>query len=593
MPDPRYTIDWSPPDLTPALALLGASRARHRADDRADADAEFKQAEAQRDNARADYFANLQGMAQYESSQRHSAEVARQKAETDRKHQIEAGAAMDTLSRAARQSIGLANMRGKPYGVQFQEGHDLPANVEGPELSPEAEAARQTPRPHETAPGPAPSPAASPDAALPDAPDSAFFSDSGGPQLPPGPQDHTVLPPLIPSGHEKDSGIAGLNVDTVANNAGFADRVRLAQPQHPSEADLLASSEDHGAPLLAQAAANSLGLQPGPEGKRRIYANYQGQQFEVPEQKDTTPFGPEYDRMYQGLLDSGEFAHPQDAMKLVVAQYKSDQTQQHIADRTAAAITSREGLQGNRQDFQRDENAKYRETHEGRLELVREGNKGKIAAAAPGLKADAANSRDMSLLRQQGAAIRQTSQFSKLAANDKTVRGLMANIATGAVPLAHADAQIQLARFFRQAQPTEGEMHMLYNNLGGTADKWNQFVARMSKGDLSAEQMRQLRASAKTVQHEHEQDKERFANVARHMLGPGSGFDMMPDQAQQLYEGMGAELGIDHLPPLFNTEGGVTLGTGKRPTVAPRGTKRTQLDEIESYLDSLGGQGGR
>ncbi len=534
MPDPRYTIDWSPPDLTPALALLGASRARHRADDRADADAEFKQAEAQRDNARADYFANLQGMAQYESSQRHSAEVARQKAETDRKHQIEAGAAMDTLSRAARQSIGLGNMRGQPYGVQFQEGHDLPANVEGPELSPEAEAARQTPRPHETAPGPAPSPAASPDAALPDAPDSAFFSDSGGPQLPPGPQDHTVLPPLIPSGHEKDSGIAGLNVDTVANNAGFADRVRLAQPQHPSEADLLAPSEDHGAPLLAQAAANSLGLQPGPEGKRRIYANYQGQQFEVPEQKDTTPFGPEYDRMYQGLLDSGEFAHPQDAMKLVVAQYKSDQTQQHIADRTASTIEARQGLQQNQFGHDRemglDRGDKLSEAEKNRIaamERARVAGNSRVAASAPTLKIDTANRQDIGTLRQGFKEWKNT-----------------VNLAV--------DSQ-----------------DLLLKHLSGIVGDAQTWIQQHLSGHYGAAELDVLKQAAQGAINEEKEKLDALHESAAESFGPGSGYEQLGGNVNAMVGGAFKQFGYD-APKIYpDATESVVLGSGKRPA-APK-----------------------
>jgi len=316
-----------------------------------------------------------------------------------------------------------------------------------------------------------------------------------------------------------------------------------------------------------------------------VFASFGGNRFEVPQQSDKTAFGAEYDAIYSNLIDQG--LKPTDAMKLVAAQYKSDQTQGDIADRVASQITSRETLARElRPDVATQEDWLMRRLNQSDVNS-RRAAQARVAAAAPGLRADAANARDMSVLRQQGAAVRATAQFNKLAAADKTVRGLMVNIASGTVPLQHADAQIQLARFFRQAQPTEGEMHMLYNNLGGTMDAWNRFVARMGRGDLDAEQMRQLRASAHTVAREHHEDTSRFVDVARHMLGPGN-FDMMPDQAQQLYEGMGAELGLTNLPPLYSTEGGVTLGSGKRPKVQPRGTKRTPLDELEAQIDAMG-----
>lgn len=208
-------------------------------------------------------------------------------------------------------------------------------------------------------------------------------------------------------------------------------------------------------------------------------------------------------------------------------------------------------------------------------ELARIGASGRVQAATAG-KQESANDRAFTLLDRRAKSLRDSTQFNKLITGDKTVRGLMANIADGTVPLQHGDAQIQLARYFRQAQPTEGEMHQLYANLGGTMDKWNQFVARMTNGDLSPEQIRQVRIAAGAVAKEDSEDKRRFVEVARRYLGPKSGLDMMPDQAQNLFEGMAAELGLDpaELPPLYETEGGVTIGTGKKPATAPRAPKQ-------------------
>ncbi len=566
---------WHPLDLGPGLALFNAARNQ------------------QQENARKDEYLAMERDAMKQSSERHSAEVARQKAEDERKHAIEAGNAMDTLARAARSSIGLGNMRGKPYGVQFQEGHDLPANVEGPELSPEAEAARQTPRPHETVPAADVPPQLAEAGSA--APDEAFFSDSGGPQLPPGspgPQDHTVLPPMAPSGHQPGQGLAGLDVNAVANNAGFADRVRLAQSQ-AAPPDLPHETPEAPANPLAAAAANTMGLQPGPEGKRRIYANYQGQRFEVPDQKDTTPFGKDYDAIYQGLLEAGEDPHK--AMAVVAAEYKSDQTQSHIASRTADQIEARRlEAERSKPDVSTQSEFLDRRLHQSDVNSRRAAN-AHIAGAAPGLKQEGANDRLFTLLDRRAKAVRDTGLFGKLAANDKVVRGIATNLASGTEGLQHKDAQIQLARYFRQAQPTEGEMHMLYDKLGGWTDSFNQFKAKVTRGDLSPEQLRQMQKSAKAVLHEHDEDKKRFYQVARSGLGPKSGLDEIPDQAQQQFDMMAAELGIEPgaLPPLYQTEGGVTLGTGKAPKTQPRGTKKTQLDEIESYLDSLGGVGGR
>jgi hypothetical protein len=518
MADPRYAIDWAPPDIGPGAQFISAVLNSNRANDRADE------------------YAQMQRDAMARSSERESAALARQKEEDERKHQIEAFNAMPMLQRAALRSVAQTGSPGyvanNPYGVKFDVAEGQPPSLAGVDIMKAAgnayglHAQEQLAKPAET----------------PAAPTLAQGQE--GPEEDPRseamrfePHEEAMEGPQAPSGIEEAQNV-------------------LAQPH-----------------------------------QRKLFSTFGGQRFEVAGDPGHTPFGPEYDTIYQGLLDTGEDPHK--AMQYVAAQYKADQTQEHIASRTADQIAARQGLQGDRLDFQRGENAKYRETHAGRMELVDEAGKFKVAASAPGLKADAANARDMSLLERAGSAIRQTGQFAKLAASDKTVRGLMLNIANGTTPLQHKDAQIQLARFFRQAQPTEGEMHLLYNNLGGTMDKWNQFVARISTGDLSAEQMRQLKASATAVRGEHNEDVRRFVNVMKARLGPGGGFDLMPDQAQKLYESMGAELGLENLPPLYQTEGGVQLGSGKRPNVQPRGTKKNALDELESQLDALGGGGGR
>ncbi len=221
-------------------------------------------------------------------------------------------------------------------------------------------------------------------------------------------------------------------------------------------------------------------------------------------------------------------------------------------------------------------------------ELARINAGGHVAAASAG-KQEAANDRVFTLLDRRAKALRDSTQFTKLVQGDKTVRGLFANIADGTVPLQHADAQIQLARYFRQAQPTEGEMHLLYNRLGGTMDKWNQFVSNMESGDLSPEQLRQVSVSAQSVKREDAEDKKRFVEVARKYLGPKSGLDMVPDQAQNLFEGMAAELGLNPagLPPLYETQGGVTLGTGRKPAVQAKPKAGEAAKGEESDADFL------
>lgn len=93
-------------DLTPAFALLGGAIRQRKADRRSD---EYMQMEREAIKARAE---------------RESAAVARQKAEDDRKHAIEAYSALPALQRAALKSVPMANAN--PYGVKFSETMESP-----------------------------------------------------------------------------------------------------------------------------------------------------------------------------------------------------------------------------------------------------------------------------------------------------------------------------------------------------------------------------------------------------------------------------------------------------------------------------------
>jgi hypothetical protein len=532
-----YDAGFTAPDIGPGAALIASVLNSNRA------------------NERADEYARMQREAMDRSAERESAEEKRKDEETKRRHQIEAFTQLPLLQRAALRSMKETGSPGyaaaNPYGINFavEQGEGPSLRKAGINVMGGNEQYAQQ--------------------AAGDLATHGQIGTEGEPlQLPEEPP-HAAQALL---GQHSGMGQApmGQHAPTMVTEPG--------EPPHDETAEAEGGLE-RAQELLAQPRSN------------KLYATYEGQRFEVPQQSDKTPFGPEYDAIFGGLIDAGEDPHK--AMALVAAQYKADQVEKGRASRLVDTLDFRAKNREDQQEFTALQNKLYRNeplTNAEREKLVQLGGQFRVAAAAPGLKADAANARDMSLLERAGSAVRQTGQFNKLAASDKTVRTIMVNIANGTTPLQHKDAQIQLARFFRQAQPTEGEMHILYNNLGGTMDKWNQFVARMQNGDLSAEQLRQMRLSAKAVQSEHGEDVRRFMNVAKARLGPGGGFDLMPDQAQKLYESLGAELGIEGLPPLYTTEGGVTLGSGKRPTTQPRGTKKTALDQIEEQLDALGSQ---
>lgn len=286
-----------------------------------------------------------------------------------------------------------------------------------------------------------------------------------------------------------------------------------------------------------------------------------------------TGLGEKYDEIYQAMRASNPEVPAKALLPVIARMAVADEAEGGRNTRAEDSRTAKTEHEQAVLDLARDTHLTVEQKQEQFKKLL--ANQIRVAEirSAQPEKVEASNDRAMSLLERRAAAVRQTTQFAKLAAQDKTVRGLFDNIADDATPLQHKDAQIQLARFFRQAQPTEGEMHILYSNLGGTMDKWNQFVAKIETGDLSAEQMRQLKASAVQIKKEHGEDLKRFQNVAQHMLGPKSGFGLMPDQAQEIYAGLGAELGLENLPSLFESEGGMTVGSRQTPKVTPKSPK--------------------
>lgn len=541
MASEQYRIPWAPLDISRGVAdLLGT----------------FQQ---NRENARANDYLDLARQDRANSERRISAEEKRRQDATTRQQAIEAFTARPILERMARRSVSGANEN--PYGIKFEEGYDLPSNVEGPEMSPAAEAAR-------FAIGMPKAGAAAPPVEAPATLDPAVGQHSGTPQ---------------PNGY-RGGGIDAFGDDarqTTAENVA-----NVGQRSGRPSGDMMPETPE--LPPSALAAASALG-QPGPQGKHRIYeVGSHGDRFELPEQSDKTPFGADYDSIYQGLLEAGEDPHK--AMQYVSAQYKADQTQQHIADRAVSSFAFRDKNREDQQTFQGEQNKLYRSEPTTAAERERLARiRASAQTAGQGNKDEASVDRAMSLINQRAKAFREIAQYPKLVQSDKTVREIFNNIAAGSVNLQNRDAQIQMAKYFRGSIPTGAEMVHLYTNLGGTQDAWNRFVNHGIKGSLTPEEIHQLRVSATAVKKEHEENKHRAIKVGQKLFGPGSGVDNYPDQAQAQFDAHLEELGIDPaaVPKLYQTEGGASIGSFSRPKVQPRGTQKTELDHVEDALDRM------
>lgn len=210
---------------------------------------------------------------------------------------------------------------------------------------------------------------------------------------------------------------------------------------------------------------------------------------------------------------------------------------------------------------------------------------GKVAAFS---KPDTGRRLDLNSLRSEMKDWRQTSQWSKLQQGGFALRGAMANLeAEGPnAALQHKDAQIQLAKYFRGNVPTDSEMHMLYENLGGTlGNGLPKFFARMESGDLTPTELNMLRESMRTAHDEYKRNVKMAYESARATFGPGSGYENMATNVNTMlggaFKNMGVgmdELGGD-IYPEANT--GVTLkgGAGARPAATAPSARAMGLAE--------------
>jgi hypothetical protein len=324
MADRDYHIDWSA-DITPALALLGQSR---RAKEQMAMAAEQNKLQ----NARSDAHLEFQRQSHRENMERASHELERQKDLDKRKRAIEDFNARDALFRTAQRSPEAASQN--PYGYTFEARNDLPANVEGPELSPAAEAARFQlaggPNAKAGAPVQAepPIPQAAPDFSRPHMP-SVSADMRGAPQA-------AGLVPIEMEPSQAGPGLAGLDEDAAMRNVSAAMNRQVNEPQAMPQVAGMTSEP----PQTASAAAHMLGMEPGPEGKRRVFASYGGKQFELPGQPTTSGFGAKYDAIYQRFLQEPGIT-PEEALNAVTKMAHEDAVESGRDRRAEAAEDAR------------------------------------------------------------------------------------------------------------------------------------------------------------------------------------------------------------------------------------------------------------
>lgn len=137
--------------------------------------------------------------------------------------------------------------------------------------------------------------------------------------------------------------------------------------------------------------------------------------------------------------------------------------------------------------------------------------------------------------------------------------------------LAHKDAMIQLARYFRGTTPTEGEMKLLYDHLGGTPGAIDAFIQKLQTGDINTAAIENLRSSFVGAFKEAEDKRDRLMTGLAERTGGRSEFATMGPNVNAQIRARAALFGLKN-PDLPYAEGEGTqtvLGAGRAPKKKP------------------------
>jgi hypothetical protein len=203
------------------------------------------------------------------------------------------------------------------------------------------------------------------------------------------------------------------------------------------------------------------------------------------------------------------------------------------------------------------------------------------AAAIPGLglRNDAANARDVGRME---TSIKNYFQVADAKGQLKNMNALHAahaniNVTGDNTAIAHRDALVQLARFFRGSIPTEGEMKLLYDKIGGVFGTIDTFEKGLINGDISDQMIANLKESTKIALAESEQRRgQMFSGLAK-IIGPTGAYGTMGPQANAMAKGYGQLFGVEDMPDVIEVAPGYTgtvLGTGLRPGQEPAPRKK-------------------
>lgn len=479
---------------------------------------------------RADEYAAMERQAMRNSELRQSAEVKRKEEDDKRRQAIEAWAHRDQVFRDARKSPELGNMN--PYGYSFDKQQaaapslrDSGINVMGGNEQYAQHAARAM---------------LGQPAEQPQAIDPTLGQHSGAPTTPTG----NYAGPSEETGEPPHDATAETGEGELSPNA-LAAQAFLGQPQ-----------------------------------SKKLFASYQGQRFEVPEETSTTGLGPDADTLYQNFLASGAFKTPQDAMKAVLSHTDKGLAETGRTTRSQNQIDARATAREDNQEFIALQNKLYKNeplTNAERERLIALAGKYKVAAAGAE-KPAAADNAEATILKTFLADFKDFRDRSAQAGLEvKSTRNIneIKHLAESNNPVDQALAVEQIGKIAHGGNTvTKATQDLIYHHMGGAFERGEAMLRQYTAhGTIAPDQLRYLRETANSLAAHHGENKAAIQQGFELQFGPNSAYGspylqpMARQHLDALYTEMGLQPGDVQAP---STEGSMRLGRQRgKKTGAP------------------------
>jgi hypothetical protein len=321
--------------------------------------------------------------------------------------------------------------------------------------------------------------------------------------------------------------------------------------------------------------------QPGPT-TRSMYMKVAGNRFEVPSGEEQTFKDPELNAQYNRFLAQGDDIDKAQTKVIQMAREAGRDTRMTVAE--GGRNTRQNAMLGFRGEHQLTGDQLEQNFQEGitaaekRARIAANAKLGAAAISARGgggpgeLSKGAAAA--FAAVHARARMVATDTAVAQLAKTNEAYDTLLSDVAAGtqngvpvANPLQNREAQVLAAKIIR-GRVTDAEMNTLYNNLGGAADFFNRLVHGTGLGELSPNQLGQLRQSVDAIVRAHHMQQDRAMSAARAGFGPTSG--LPPDIAQGAMNEFSAAMGMPQ-EDIYPQDAGAAPAAAPARGAAPAG----------------------